>query len=213
MANSSRSMAPLRRESVSLSGWGRFVTPQAACWSSSLTSISPRMNGAVNPERVLLANIIQYLGAPAPLPPAIANVITNVGRPYSVAVHDGHAYVADPKAHTVWKVNLTTAARTAVAGVGWKTDLDPQDLQGYNGDGIEATEAQLDNPSGVAVDLPRHPLHRGHWRPRDPKDAAGANFITTVVGIPTSFAVGEPRGCLRRGPWQSTQPETSTSRT
>ena len=44
--------APLRRESVSLSGWGRFVTPQAACWSLSLTSISPRMNGAVNPRRL-----------------------------------------------------------------------------------------------------------------------------------------------------------------
>jgi len=143
------------------------------------------------PEAALLANIIQYLGAPAPLPPAIANVITNVGRPYSVAVHAGHAYVADPKAHTVWKVNLTTAARTPVAGVGWKTDLDPQDLQGYNGDGIEATEAQLDNPSGVAVDAQGtlYIADTGNHAIR--KIAAGANFITTVAGVPTSFAVGE----------------------
>jgi sugar lactone lactonase YvrE len=124
--------------------------------------------------------------------PTLSNVLTGVGRPYGTAIHGGFAYIADPQAHTVWKVGLANPGqKTPVAGIGWKTDLDPQDWQGYNGDGIESTEAQLDNPSGVAVDADGNLYIADTGNHAVRKIAAGASFITTVAGIPTSFAVGE----------------------
>lgn len=138
----------------------------------------------------LLYNFIGFV----PPPPAatIGSVLANVGRPFGVAVHEGYAYIADPSTHTVWKVNVTNPAdKTPVAGVGWDPNIDPQDRQGYNGDGIDALHAQLDNPSGVAVDANGNIYIADTGNHAIRRIGVGSSFITTVAGIPTSFAVGE----------------------
>lgn len=143
-------------------------------------------------SQIFLANIIHYLGTPEVAVSEIANILPGLGRPFGVAVHQGYAYVADPESHTVWKVNLSDATdKTPVAGIGWNPEIDPQDWQGYNGDGIEATQAQLDNPSGVAVDSLGNIYIADTGTHAIRKIAAGSSFITTVAGIPTSYAVGE----------------------
>jgi hypothetical protein len=139
----------------------------------------------------LLRNIVSFLSPAAP-PQAIGTVIPNAGRPFGVAVSNGYAYVADPQSHTVWKLELSNPAnKTPVAGIGWNADVDPLERAGYNGDGIDALQAQLSNPSGVAIDSAGnlYIADRGNHAVR--KIAAGSSFITTVAGIPTSYAVGE----------------------
>lgn len=131
-------------------------------------------------------NLIAYAAVPG-----LAGIIEGAGRPYSVAIHGGFAYFADPGSHTVWKAPLSGGPRVPVAGIGWKTDVDPQDRQGYNGDGIEATEAQLDNPSGVALDADGNLFIADSGNHVIRRIGAGASFITTAAGIPMSFAVGE----------------------
>jgi sugar lactone lactonase YvrE len=129
---------------------------------------------------------LQNLIAPSP---TASKIVNGLGRPFSVAISTGSAYVADTAGQMVWKVDLATGQRTAVAGTG---------EQGYNGDGIDAQQAQLDTPSGVAVtadaagiatvyiaDTGNHVI-RKVVNPGTP----GA-LIITVAGVPTSYAVGE----------------------
>jgi len=132
----------------------------------------------------LLRNIIAYLSGQS-------TVATGLGRPFGVAItQDGlSAYIPDPSSHRVWKVDLTPGStygtKTVVAGTG---------EQGYNGDGINAVDAQLDNPSGVAVDDSGalYIADTGNHAIRKIL-APGQNgaLIRTVAGIPTSYAVGE----------------------
>jgi hypothetical protein len=139
----------------------------------------------------LLRNIVSFLSPAAPQQ-AIGTVIPNAGRPFGVAVHNGFAYAADPQSHTVWKFKLSDpTVKEPVAGIGWNADVDPLERAGYNGDGIDALQAQLSNPSGVAVDSAGnlYIADRGNHAVR--KIAANSTFITTVAGIPTSYAVGE----------------------
>ena len=116
---------------------------------------------------------------------SIATVASGLGRPFGVAVGNGFAYVPDPSTHRVWQINLSNGQKTVVAGTG---------EQGFNGDGIPAVQAQLDNPSGVAVDASGvlYIADTGNHAVRKvtAPGAAGA-LITTVAGIPTTFAVGE----------------------
>jgi len=56
---------------------------------------------------------------------------------------DGRLYIADTWNNRVRAVDLTTGIITTVAGSG---------VLGYNGDGIPATEAQLNRPMGVEFD-------------------------------------------------------------
>ena len=52
--------------------------------------------------------------------------------------------------NVVREVNAVTHLITTVAGTG---------VAGYNGDGIPATSAELDDPIAVAVDAEGGPLH------------------------------------------------------
>ena len=56
---------------------------------------------------------------------------------------DGDLFIADPSSNVVREVNLSTSVITTVAGNG---------TAGYNGDGGQATDAELSHPTGVTVD-------------------------------------------------------------
>jgi sugar lactone lactonase YvrE len=115
----------------------------------------------------------------------VTSAVTNLGRPFGAAVRNGIAYVPDPSAHRVWKIDLATGSKSVVAGTG---------DQGFNGDGIDATLAQLDNPSGVAVDS-NGALYiadtGNHAIRKIAQPGAPGALISTVAGIPTLYAVGE----------------------
>jgi len=127
--------------------------------------------------------LVQNLISPAG--PTVASVLNDQGRPFSVAIHNGFAYVADTASHRVWQVDLVTGQKTAVAGTG---------EQGFNGDGIDALQAQLDNPSGVAIDASGalYIADSGnHVVRKVATPGVQGSLITTVAGVPTSYAVGE----------------------
>jgi sugar lactone lactonase YvrE len=64
--------------------------------------------------------------------------------PHSVAVdRAGDVYLTDSPNHRIRKVDHATGIITTVAGTG---------TAGYNGDGIPATSARIDDPKGVMVD-------------------------------------------------------------
>jgi len=116
--------------------------------------------------------------------PTIATVADGLGRPFGVAVYKGFAYLPDPSTHRVWQVDLTTGAKTVVAGTG---------EQGFNGDGIDALLTQLDNPSAVAVDASGLYIADtgNHVVRRIATPGQPGAIMMTVAGVPTEFAVGE----------------------
>jgi uncharacterized protein YjiK len=72
--------------------------------------------------------------------PATAATLSN---PSAVAYDaNGNLYLADANNHVIREVS-TTGIITTIAGTG---------IEGYSGDGAAATAAQLDTPTGVAVD-------------------------------------------------------------
>ncbi len=94
---------------------------------------------------------------------------------------DGNLYIADTGNHRVLSVDAEGAIDT-VAGTG---------IQGFDGDGGPAVEAQLNAPSGVAVDAEGAYLYiadTGNQRIRA-VDAAGN--IDTVAGTETSGSDGD----------------------
>jgi sugar lactone lactonase YvrE len=118
--------------------------------------------------------------------PTITSVATGLARPFGVAIYNGAAYVPDPSSQHVWRVDLATGQKTVVAGTG---------EQGFNGDGIPAVQAQLDNPTGVAVDPKSGALYiadsGNHAIRRIATPGVAGALITTVAGIPTAYGVGE----------------------
>jgi len=151
-------------------------------------------SGAMQFDNFVFEQVTEVPGVLAPA--TIATVATGLGRPFGVAIHGTFAYVPDPQSHSVWQVDLTNGTKKTVAGTG---------EQGYNGDGIDATVAQLDNPSGVAVDAAGalYIADTGNHAIRKvATPGVDGALITTVAGIPTNYAVGEgiPAGCASSPP-------------
>ena len=64
-------------------------------------------------------------------------------RPDGLAIGEsGSLYIADPDGHRIWRLELATRALSVIAGTG---------SRGSAPDTIEATLAELDRPSGIAV--------------------------------------------------------------
>ena len=55
----------------------------------------------------------------------------------------GNVYIVDQWNHRLRKVTVSTGIITTIAGTG---------VGDYNGDGVDATSAALNGPSGVALD-------------------------------------------------------------
>ena len=101
--------------------------------------------------------------------------------PDGVAVDSaGNIYIADAGDNRIRKVSASTGLISTVAGNG---------TQGYNGDGIAATSAQLYNPNGVAVDSAGNLFIADYSNQRIRKVSAGASglsFASTAVGSTSS---------------------------
>jgi len=88
----------------------------------------------------------------------------------------GNLYVADAPGCRIWRVRADTGLISTVAGTG---------TGGYNGDGIPATSAKLNWPTGVAVDDAGNVYISdvGNFRIR--KVSAATGLISTVAGTGT----------------------------
>ncbi len=88
----------------------------------------------------------------------------------------GNLYIADASDNRVRKVTAATGVITTVAGTG---------ASGFNGDGQPATAADLNNPTGVAVDGAGNLYIADTYNNRIRFVAAGTGQISTVAGSGT----------------------------
>ncbi|MFQ5457042.1 MAG: fibronectin type III domain-containing protein, partial [Myxococcota bacterium] len=95
----------------------------------------------------------------------------------------GSLYIADTGNHRVRKVNALTGAISTVAGTG---------IAGFNGDGPDATAAELHGPEGIALDAAGNLYISDSMNGRVRKvDAAGA-IVTVAGGGPNPRGDGGP---------------------
>ena len=85
----------------------------------------------------------------------------------------GNLYIADCYNHRIRKVTVLTGIITTISGTG---------IQGYSGDGSAATSATLNNPFGVAVDLPGNVYIGDYGNHRIRKVTVSTGNITTIAG-------------------------------
>jgi len=96
-----------------------------------------------------------------------------------IAVHGDDAYLADPLAHRVVRINMLTADATVVAGNG---------VEGFSGDNGPAGDAALFMPGGVAVSDDGHEIYiadtKNHRIRRVRMPAESAHARDSVGGKP-----------------------------
>lgn len=127
----------------------------------------------------------------------ISTAVDELNFPFGVAVRtftpagatlQTDVYIADRNNHVVWKV--TGGVRERVAGILGPGDSLPGEA-GYNGDGILATAAQLNSPTGVALangnlyiaDSGNHALRKVNV------SAGSTATISTVAGTPPTLGL------------------------
>ncbi len=103
----------------------------------------------------------------------IAATTAQLNDPFGVAVDNaGNVYVAEHSNHRVRKIS-SMGIITTVAGTG---------TSGYNGDGIAATAAQLNEPRGVAVDKFGHLFIADQANNRVRQVTLSTGIISTIAG-------------------------------
>ena len=156
--------------------------------------------------RALLGNIVSFLRAPQL--PVVASVqcigpgsstptTCTFDAPMGVAARNGNVYVTDTARHAVYRIDSATQQKVLIAGLQLDA-LDAPDVR-YNGDGIDARNALLNNPTGLALDDAGNLYIAdtgNHAIRMVAADSSGAipdgAIITTVAGVPTQFGVGDP---------------------
>jgi len=109
--------------------------------------------------------------------------VTQFNFPTALALDTGgNWFVADQGNNRLRRVAHTTQIVTTVAGTG---------IQGFNGDGVAATAARLNVPSGVAVDQVGHIFIADSFNHRVRRVDAITGVITTVAGDGTAGSVGD----------------------
>ena len=117
---------------------------------------------------------IGYTGDAGP-----ANAAT-LANPAAVAYDaSGNLYIADANNHVIRKVS-TTGEITTIAGTG---------IEGYSGDGAAAIAAQLDTPTGLAVDASGN-LYVADSHNQRIREVSGG-IITTIAGTGTPGFSGD----------------------
>ncbi len=94
----------------------------------------------------------------------------------------GHVYVADRRNGRVRRIDAETAVITTVAGTGG---------HGFGGDGGPAIEAQLNNPSGLAMDAAGNVYVADSGNNRVRRIEAETGLITTVAGTGENGTSGD----------------------
>jgi sugar lactone lactonase YvrE len=94
----------------------------------------------------------------------------------------GNLYIADYDNHRIRKVDASTGLISTVAGNG---------TAGYNGDNIAAISAELDHPTGVALDSAGNLYVAGYFNHRIRKVNASTGLISTVAGNGTAGYNGD----------------------
>jgi sugar lactone lactonase YvrE len=111
----------------------------------------------------------------------IAATSAELNIPTSVALDSaGNIFIADFQNNRIRKVSASTGLISTVAGNG---------TAGYNSDGIAATSAELNGPSGVAVDSAGNIYIADTNNERIRKVSASTGLISTVSVVATSVAV------------------------
>lgn len=109
--------------------------------------------------------------------------LTQFNLPTALALDGGGNWlVADQGNNRLRRVAHTTQMVTTVAGTG---------TQGFNGDSVAATVAQLNVPSGVAVDPAGHIFIADSFNHRVRRVDAVTGVITTVAGTGVAGSAGD----------------------
>jgi sugar lactone lactonase YvrE len=122
--------------------------------------------------------------------------LASVWEPSGLALDGaGNLYISDSQANRVRMVNASTGIITTVAGNG---------TAGYNGDGIPATSAELNNPWGVAVDGAGNLYIADYSNNRVRMVSAASGYISTVAGTGNTTYNGDNIPATSANVWAPT---------
>ncbi len=97
----------------------------------------------IPPSTPPLYTIVTIAGGPVPLGDGGPATEAQLSNPRCLAFDSGYLYVTEGSGHRVRRVDLATKTITTIAGTG---------VAGFGSDGGPATNAQISNPYGIAVD-------------------------------------------------------------
>ena len=147
---------------------------RALLCSAALCAVAPI---TISARAVAPAEIDTIAGSPG------VGAAKNVSfAPYAVAVHAGHAYIADDQWDVVRDLDLATGQLTVLAGNG---------THASTGDGGPAADAALMEPEGVAVDSAGNVYVSDSFAARVRRIDAVTRVITTVAGTGSTGWAGD----------------------
>ena len=121
-----------------------------------------------------LISTVAGTGTPGYNMDGIAATAADLDTPYDLALDSsGNLFIADFGNHRVRKVHASSGLISTMAGTG---------VPGYSGDGVAATMAALNGPSGVAVDGAGNVFVADRFNNRIRRVHASSGMISTAAG-------------------------------